>query len=144
MSDFWKQRLAQARPQQAPAAQPAQAASQAWWQQGIPQRPQPVPAPQPQHQPEQPQEYKPHQAKSAQAETTCPSCYKDTLLPVPGQPNIRPRCTACGYPVEHSTSGMHVPTEPGAPVAPARQVSTANNFSFGNVFAHIGPNGSVS
>jgi hypothetical protein len=147
MSDFWAKKLAQAgrKPPSPPAPAPT-AQAKPWWMQVPVSPPTPQTQPQPDQfpQPVSEQEYRPAKAQHLKDVEFCPDCGRDTYMGVPGHPQYQKRCTACGYPIKHSTSDLSVPKDPTVPVAPARQVSTENNFSFNNVFARIGDRSQIS
>lgn len=79
----------------------------------------------------------PRSVQTASANGGCPNCGSGNYTASPADPNIRPRCYDCGFPVLHSTSGV-VTTQGTDKTAPSRQVSTRNNFNPQQIVGRIG------
>lgn len=109
MSNFWAEMLARDAGQ-SPA--PVAPATEPWWRQNVYGRP----ATQPQAQAPEPtsahpygaaREYATTRARHQSASSSCPACYGENYFKA--TPNTVTSCFDCGYPVQHSTSGMTTP-----------------------------------
>lgn len=103
MPDFWDRILGGA-----PAPVRDQAPLDAWW------APRPVPAPMPPvPQEPAPPTAPPRQAQSSRSTARCPNCSSGDYFRA--NPETKPRCYTCGYPVLHSTSGLMTDNKPSPP-----------------------------
>lgn len=145
MSDFWTKALGGA-VTAPPAPAPVQQTT-AWWD--VP-RPTSNPQPEslPEQQPSMPQPYYPQavpeegvplKAKSARSTARCPDCGSGNFFKPDGNPSAMEQCYHCGWNPRfaHSTAGAGMPSDKSAPVRPAKQVSTANNFNPQTIIGHI-------
>jgi len=76
---------------------------------------------------------------SATSPDRCPNCSSSNYGKMIGQPEAKPRCYDCGYPLQQSgsgTPGVRIPTS--GTVEATKQVSTANNFNPGTIIDRIG------
>lgn len=159
MSNFWASRLPQPAPQPAPTVVPGQV-GRAWWQPGV--APQTQPAPQVPQQPyvpspagllpdgqvdigtllHQPGEYHTEKAQSAKIKDRCPSCDSANYM---GIKRAAKRCFDCGYNdlFEQTMAGVSGIGQAGLPTYIARVQAPGTPANFGEVIAHIGPNGQV-
>lgn len=152
MSDFWSKVLGEPQQQQnrAPLPQPL-AGEVPWWQRSVVPVTPVAPSPQVPQQPEAaPQPALSEQEIAAQSLSrtqwakqstgNCPNCGSDNYSAHPSQPNSRPRCYSCGYPITQSGSGVTLKGEAAGPVQPARQTaaSKTNNFNPAAIFDRIG------
>lgn len=145
MSDFWSTVLGTAPPPQHQA--PVQAAVP-WWQQiqmDLPEQ-QAEPAQAPVPTPDQPVPVDPTTSMgrtqwARENSGPCPGCGSSNYSRHPEQPNARPRCFDCGYPIMQSGSGVVPQGDQAGPVAPARQTlaSRTNNFNPHHITQHVHP-----
>lgn len=130
MSDFWQKRLGTP-PAPRTAPLPAQ---RAWWD----DTPQSAPQPEtvaPIHPGEHIVPTPPTDLPSTRNSGHCPSCYSENYFK--GTANSAWRCYDCGYPIQHSTSGVISTTSSNGPAIAARQVSTANNYNPGIIIGRV-------
>lgn len=125
--NFWASKLGN-KPAAPPPAAPPASTSAPWW--AYPATPGQQPPGQPEQPVEAPQELPPPlKAKSARQTELCPECGSDAYFQPDGHRNAAKRCFTCGYPVQHTTSGMSVATADNDVAIPTRQISTANNYN---------------
>lgn len=123
--NFWANKLGH-KPATPPSpAAPSASANGPWWAYPA------TPGQQPPAQPEEPQQELPPplKAKSARSTELCPECSSQNYFQPEGHRNAGKRCFDCGWPVQHTTSGMSVATAENDVAIPARQISTANNYN---------------
>lgn len=84
-----------------------------------------------------PQPQVPQQMPQSAMSQSCPNCRGNNYGSA--DPNIKPRCYECGYPVVQSGSGTPGIGQQatGGAAQPTRQISTANNYNPQGIIGHI-------
>lgn len=122
---FWARKAAEQAAQQRPPAARNAVGQGPWWRDSVGYRDvEDVPLP---AAPAEPDTYTPTVALQ-QKTGTCPGCNSGNYMQVNGaDPRARFavwQCFECGYPVQHTTSGMNsTGQQHGAPSTPSRQIS---------------------
>jgi hypothetical protein len=143
--DFWARALREASPQPAaapPANYQAPPPGTPWWQLPTYQSAATPAAPAP-HQVPGPQDLhpltampKPVNLASARNASQCPGCGGDQYFKA--TPNSSPRCFECGYPVQHSTSGLRVShNDQSVPTKVSMRQVTGNGFQPQTIVGHV-------
>lgn len=134
-SDFWLNKMRQAQGPTPPPQAGLTAGGTPWWAHPTYVRPEQPPQ-QPAYGPEQMQRaYQTNRAMSSRQTELCPQCQSEHYWKP--TPNTMAQCNDCGWPIQHSTSGMSAVNDTSAPSRPSTCQAKGVPFSMKNIVAHM-------